>query len=56
MQSLLGNYGKALAALQEGCDEQEDLWITFMLRSSIFDPLRSDPRYTQVVKCFGIPP
>ncbi len=53
--TLLGEYDKAIAALQTGCDRQEDI-LDVSVRSPVYDPLRGKPGYDAVLKCLGIPP
>ncbi len=52
--TMLGEKDKALRALQESCTQEDDLEATFV-RSPNFDPLHSDPRWGELMKCLGLP-
>lgn len=49
-----GNKDKSFEYLREGCAEEDNLEPVF-LRSPSFDPIRSDPRYSEVTNCLRIP-
>ena len=50
----LGNRDLALALLDQACEDQTlSLWIQVDPR---FDPLRSDPRFAELVRCVGSTP
>ena len=49
-----GDKDKAFEYLKKGCEEEDNLEPVF-LRSPSFDPIRSDPRYTEVSNCLRIP-
>jgi hypothetical protein len=49
----LGDRDKAFAWLQKSYDAQNDL-LAAMIRSALFDPLHSDPRYAALLKKIGL--
>ncbi|MGI9104359.1 MAG: protein kinase domain-containing protein [Terriglobales bacterium] len=51
---LLNQRDKAFEALQQSCLDNDDLEPTFV-RSPVYDPLHSDPRWKELTKCLGVP-
>jgi TolB-like protein/Tfp pilus assembly protein PilF len=50
----LGDNEQALAWLEKACDERA-VWIPFLNVDRKFDPLRSDPRFQELLKKVGFP-
>ena len=50
----LGDKDQAIAWLQKSCD-QSSLYLQSLKVEPMFDELRSDPRFTEVVRCVGVP-
>ena len=50
----LGEKDQAIAWLEKGF-QQHDFWITFLKGEPIFDSLRSDPRFQDLVRRVGFP-
>jgi hypothetical protein len=50
----LGNTEQAFAWLEKGY-QQHDFWLTFITREPVYDPLRSDPRFQELVRRIGFP-
>jgi hypothetical protein len=49
-----GDNEQALAWLEKACDERA-VWMTFLKVDLKFDPLRSDPRFQELLKKVGFP-
>jgi len=50
----LGDKGQAFAWLEKGY-QQRDFWLSFLKGDPIFDSLRSDPRFQDLVRRIGFP-
>jgi eukaryotic-like serine/threonine-protein kinase len=50
----LGDKDQAFAWLEKGY-QQRDFWITFLKGEPLFDPLRSDPRFQDLIRRVGFP-
>lgn len=50
----LGDHEQALACLDKACSERA-VWISFLKVDLKFDPLRSDPRFQELLKKVGFP-
>ena len=51
----LGEKDKTFELLRRACDERFFL-VTFLKVSPLFDPLRSDPRFADLLRCVGLAP
>jgi hypothetical protein len=50
----LGDNEQALAWLNKACDERS-VWMTFLKVDPKFDPLRTDPRFQDLLRRVGLP-
>jgi serine/threonine protein kinase/tetratricopeptide (TPR) repeat protein len=50
----LGDKDQAFAWLEKGC-QQHDFWLTFLMGEPMYDTLRSDPRFGELVRRIGFP-
>jgi len=50
----LGDKEKALAALREACQEREGHWLDPLKVHPLYDPLRPDPRFAQILDCLHL--
>ena len=51
----LGNKEKAIACLQKLADEHEEDSLLFLSIDHVFDPLRRDPRFQDIVRKVNLP-
>jgi hypothetical protein len=49
----LGEYDQTFTALQQAYNEQSNI-LQFLKTESYFDPIRGDPRFTQLVRRVGL--
>ena len=49
----MGNTDEALSCLQRACEENVGALISLKV-DPIFDPLRADPRFQEVLRCAGL--
>ena len=50
----VGDYGRAFDYLERACDVHDPV-ITVLGVSPVFDPLRSDPRFSRILEKIGLP-
>jgi len=50
----IGDNDKAFESLEKGYQEHDDLMAT-NLREPVFDSIRSDPRYSDLMRRLGLP-
>ena len=51
----LGDRDQAFAWLEKGY-QQRDSWLTFLKGDPMYDPIRSDPRFQDLLRRIGLPP
>jgi hypothetical protein len=47
----LGDTDQAFLWLQKACDMRDPLLLSLLGVDTVFDPLRDDPRYRQILRC-----
>jgi len=52
--AVVGNHDKALESLEHALSNLDDE-LTFCIRYPAFDPIRSGPRYTELMRRLGLP-
>ena len=50
----LGNYDKAFEYLNRSVEERTT-WLVWLVRDTRWDPVRSDPRFQEVIRRIGFP-
>jgi hypothetical protein len=51
----LGEKDEAFRLLQQACEQHTGDWGLFFVKSDpVMDPLRSDPRFTDLLRCMNL--